>query len=350
MPVPGQGTTLYGTVTENAVKDFQRKYNLVVNGIADEITLAKIKELKEAPLKNGMRRGDVKTLKQDLARIGFTVSVTGTNLYGTQTEKKVKEFQKYYGLSQTGTVNNATKSKIKEIIESPLQKGKRHKDTVQMKKDLAKIGFTVPGTGTNLYGTQTEKKVKEFQKYYGLSQTGTVNNATNNKIKEILASPLRKGERHNDTLQLKKDLAFINMPVPGKGTALYGTVTENAVKDFQKRYNLAVNGIADEVTLAKIKELKEAPLENGTRREDVKTLKQDLAKLGFTVPGTGTNLYGTQTEKKVIEFQKYYGLSQTGTVNNTTKSKIKEIIDSPLQKGKRHKDTVQMKKDLAKVG
>src|SRR5690625_3676392 len=233
---------------------------------------------------------------------------------------------------------------------SVLKKGDRAPEVIQLKKDLARLGFTVPGTGTNLYGTQTEKKVKEFQKYYGLSQTGTVNNATNNKIKEILASPLRKGERHNDTLQLKKDLAFINMPVPGKGTTLYGSVTENAVKDFQKKYNLAVNGIADEITLAKIKELKEAPLENGTRREDVKTLKQDLAKIGFTVPGTGTNLYGTQTERKVKEFQKYYGLSQTGTVNNATKSKIKEIIESPLQKGKRHKDTVQMKKDLAKIG
>src|SRR5690625_2032340 len=348
--VPGTGTNLYGTQTEKKVKEFQKYYGLSQTGTVNNATNNKIKEILASPLRKGERHNDTLQLKKDLAFINMPVPGKGTALYGTVTENAVKDFQKRYNLAVNGIADEVTLAKIKELKEAPLENGTRREDVKTLKQDLAKLGFTVPGTRTNLYGTQTEKKVIEFQKYYGLSQTGTVNNATNNKIKEILSSPLRKGESHNDTLQLKKDLAFINMPVPGKGTTLYGTVTENAVKDFQKKYNLVVNGIADEITLAKIKELKEAPLENGTRREDVKTLKQDLAKLGFTVPGTGTNLYGTQTEKKVKEFQKYYGLSQTGTVNNATKSKIKEIIESPLQKGKRHKDTVQMKKDLAKVG
>src|SRR5699024_6215830 len=266
--------------TEKTIKKFQTEYKLVVNGIADDVTLDKIKELKTAPLKIGMRREDVKTLK----------------------------------------------------------------------KDLARIGFAVPGNGTNLFGTQTKKKVKAFQKYFGLSQTGTVNNATQKKINKTIKSPLQKGKSHKKTKQLKKDLAFINIPVPGKGTTYFGNQTEKTIKKFQTEYKLVVNGIADDVTLDKIKELKTAPLKIGMRREDVKTLKKDLARIGFAVPGNGTNLFGTQTKKKVKAFQKYFGLSQTGTVNNATQKKINKTIKSPLQKGKRHKDTKNLKKDLAKIG
>src|SRR5699024_7093757 len=45
-------------------------------------------------------------------------------------------------------------------------------------------------------------------------------------------------------------------------------------------------------------------LENGVRHANVKTLKVNLKKLGFTVPGKGTTLFGKQTEKKVQEFQR----------------------------------------------
>src|SRR5699024_5950269 len=121
-------------------------------------------------------------------------------------------------------------------------------------------------------------------------------------------SPLQNGKRHQDTVQLKKDLAFLGIPVPGNGTTLFGTQTEKKVKEFQRKNNLAVSGIADYITLEKIQELIAAPLSNGMRREDVKTLKKNLKTLGFKVPGNGTNLYGTQTEKMVKNFQRYYNL------------------------------------------
>src|SRR5699024_10153605 len=231
-----------------------------------------------------------------------------------------------------------------------LGNGDRDERVVQLKKDLAKLGFAVPGNGTNQFGPQTTKKVKEFQKYYGLKITGTFNKETEDKLKKILATPLQKWNKHNDTIQLKKDLAFLGRPVPGNGTSSYGNDTEKTVKKFQADNGLVVNGIADEVTLKKIQELITAPLSNGMRREDVKELKKDLAKLGFAVPGNGTNRFGPQTRKKVKEFQKYYGLSQTRTVNQSTKKKLNEQVNSPFQNGKRHNDTLQLKRDLNKIG
>src|SRR5699024_2531239 len=163
--------------------------------------------------------------------------------------------QKYYGLSQTGTVNNSTDKKINELLSSPLQKGKRHKDTKQLKKDLKRLGFKVPGNGTTLYGAQTEKQVKAFQKYYKLKTNGIADQPTLKKIKQIKSHPLQNGKRHKNTKQLKKDLAKIGYTVPGNGTTLFGKETEKKVKQFQKDHKLPVSGIAEDTTLAKIAQL-----------------------------------------------------------------------------------------------
>src|SRR5699024_11389301 len=106
----------------------------------------------------GMRHADVKALKKDLAKLGFKVPGNGTNLYGTKTEKNVKELQKYYGIKQTGTVNNQTKKTIDTNVNSHLQKGKRHKDTKKLKKDLKKIERTVQDKKTNIKTTKTDSK------------------------------------------------------------------------------------------------------------------------------------------------------------------------------------------------
>ena len=239
------------------------------------------------------------------------------------------------------------KSPISKLNDDKIFKlNDENEEIIAIKQKLNRIGFSGIKV-TNRYGERTEKRVKEFQKYYGLPVTGIIDSHTLQLINQIFESPLQKGQRNKDTVKLKKDLAFLGMPVPGNGTTLYGTQTEKRVKEIQKKNSLTINGIADFITLEKIKKLLSAPLSNGMRREDVKTLNKDLERLGFKVPGKGTNLYGKQTTNKVTEFQKYYRIKQTGTVTKETLEKMKEILSSPLQNGKRHKDTVQLKKDLA---
>src|SRR5699024_4162466 len=282
--------------TEKVVKSFQKKNGLAVNGIADEVTLAKIEALKEAPLSRGMRREDVKQLKKDLAKLDFAVPGNGTNLYGKNTEKKVKAFQKYYGIKQTGTVNKTTQNKIEEVLNSPLQKDKRHADTKKLKKDLKKLGFKVPGNGTTLYGTKTEKKVKEFQEYYSLRVNGIADSVTLKKIKDVLNSPLQHGKRHADTKQVKKDLAEIGYQVPGNGTTLYGDETEKQVRRLQKDHGLSVSGISDEVTLQKIKDLKQK-----------KTAVKIYIDPGHGGGDPGASGYGLQEKTLTLDIAKRIG-------------------------------------------
>lgn len=176
-----------------------------------------------------------------------------------------------------------TLKKLGSVVHPTLENGVRHQDVVQLKKDLAKAGFKVPGKGTTLFGKQTEVQVKSFQKYYGLSQSGKVDNKTNKKMKDVVHSPLQKGKRDSATVQLKKDLAIVGFEVSGNNTTLFGTKTEEQVKAFQKENGLVQNGIADEVTLAKLQEVvKEASEKNEENEANFTGVKEEIVTKPIT--------------------------------------------------------------------
>src|SRR5690625_1488835 len=328
------------------LQSVQKYYGLTVDGIVDQATWDKINEILNSPFQNGKRHEDTIKLKKDLAILGFGVSSNPTNLYGSATERTIKEFQAAHGLVVNGIADEVTLSLIEELVSKPLQKGMRREDVKTLKKNLNTIGFKVPGNGTNLFGSQTEKKVKEFQKYYGLTVDGIVDQDTWDKINDILNSPFQNGKRHDDTIKLKKDLAVLGFGVSSNPTNLYGSATERTVKELQEYYGLVPNGIADEVTLAKIDSILNSPFRNGERHDDTIKLKTDLDILGFTVSSNPTDLYGAATERTVRTFQEYYGLVPNGIADEVTLAKIDSILNSPFRKGKEDSRTIQLKKDL----
>src|SRR5699024_1814985 len=90
-------------------------------------------------------------------------------------------------------------------------------------------------------------------------------------------------------------------------------------------------------------------LENGVSHANVKTLKSNLKKVGLSVPGNGTTLFGKQTEKKVREGQRYYGFSADGKAVNAKIAKVNSSLNSPLQRGKRQDKTKTLKADLKAI-
>src|SRR5690625_1786482 len=305
-----------------------------------------VSSFKSTSLKKGVRDPKVIELKNNLNKLGYG-GITVTNYYGSFTEKRVKQFQEYYGLKVTGEADQATLSKIASLLPNPLSQGKRHKDTIPLKKDLNKLGYGGI-TVTNYFGSFTEKRVKQFQNYYGLKVTGEADQATLSKIASLLPNPLSQGKRHKDTIPLKKDLNKL-----GYGgitvTNYFGSFTEKRVKQFQNYYGLKVTGEADQATLSKIASLLPNPLSQGKRHKDTIPLKKDLNKLGYGGI-TVTNYYGSFTEKRVKQFQEYYGLKVTGEADQATLSKIASLLPNPLSKGKRHKDTIAFKRNLNNIG
>src|SRR5699024_10169166 len=235
------------------------EYGLVVNGIADDVTRAKVTEIANAPFDIGTRHKDVIQLKRNLTKVGFG-GMNINDLYGSYTAKRVKDFQKYFGLKETGVADQDTQDKINSEANSPYQEGKRHKNTIQLKKDLNKIGFG--GMNINdLYGSFTAQRDSEFKKENGLVVNGIADEETKiEKIKKIY------------NIKMKKDLnkiGFVGMNI----NDLYGSFTAQRVSEFQKEYGLVVNGIADEVTKTKITDVSSSIFEDGDRSEKVIQIK-----------------------------------------------------------------------------
>ncbi|NLJ59239.1 MAG: hypothetical protein GX339_10405, partial [Tissierellia bacterium] len=221
-------------------------------GMADQATIDKIEELLSTSLQLGTQAEEVIQLKKDLVKLGFGQFEYNQN-YGPTTKRTVEAFQLYYGLRVSGIVDERTLGEINNILNSPLREGQSHDDTVQLKKDLVSLGFGSFEYNKD-YGPKTAKVVGEFQEYYGLRVNYIADQPTLNKLREILNSPLRINQQHEETIRLKEKLSAL-----GYGNfdynKSYGPKTEAVVKEFQRTNGLVVNGIADEVTLKTLQEL-----------------------------------------------------------------------------------------------
>src|SRR5699024_4116327 len=218
----------------------------------DQDTQDKINSEANSPYQEGKRHKNTIQLKKDLNKIGFG-GMNINDLYGSFTAQRVSEFQKEYGLVVNGIADEVTKTKITDVSSSIFEDGDRSKKVIQIKKELTKVGFGWMNIN-DLYGSYTAKRVKDFQKYFGLKPTGIADEETQDKINSIANSPYQEGKRHKNTIKLKEDLNKI-----GYGgmniNDLYGSFTAQRISEFQKEYGLVVNGIADDVTRAKITEV-----------------------------------------------------------------------------------------------
>ena len=111
----------FGSATEKAVKEFQKKYNLAVDGIVGPNTIKKLDEViaskavATATLKKGSKGENVKTLQRNLNEVmNSDIKVDGD--FGTITETTVKAFQKKYGLVVDGYYGPKSAAKMRELL------------------------------------------------------------------------------------------------------------------------------------------------------------------------------------------------------------------------------------------
>ena len=161
---------------------------------------------------------------------------------------------------------------------------------------------------------------------------------------------LRPGEISQDVSVMQQaliDLGFLKSKADGK----YGTLTENAVRAFQKKYRLDVDGKAGSKTLTVLFEkanssaqvttpeatpAPQAPsvsggyatLEMGSSGEGVKQLQSALNTLGFAC-GSADGKFGNATFNAVKSFQAGNGLKADGKAGNATLSKLYGTSPAP---------------------
>ncbi|GLO67597.1 peptidoglycan-binding protein [Oceanobacillus kimchii] len=318
-------TNYFGSWTETRVKQFQEYYHLTVSGKIDGSTQDKLEEVFNSPFQEGERHEDTVELKEKLNRLGYG-HITVSTLYGSFTETQVRKFQQDHGLVVNGIADEITWLKLDETYyNSSFQLGDRHDDIIKIKQQLNAIGFGGISE-TNYFGEWTQTRVKQFQQYYQLTVTGKVDHTTEEKISSVYNSPFQNGKRHDGTVELKEKLNHIGFGYITVST-LFGSFTETQVRNFQEHYGLRVNGIADEVTFAKIDEIYNSPLQLGNRHPDIITLKENLNNLGYDGIAI-SDYFGDWTEKRLKEFQKDYGLPVSGIADEITLAKIEEASEN----------------------
>ncbi|MBA2177005.1 peptidoglycan-binding protein [Halobacillus locisalis] len=112
----------FGPNTRNAVIQFQREQNLIVDGIVGPMTFGALndayenKESKE-PLQRGDQGTRVETLQRQLTSLGYTPGPLDGR-FGPQTESAVRAFQRDQGLAIDGSFGPLTMAALNNALTS----------------------------------------------------------------------------------------------------------------------------------------------------------------------------------------------------------------------------------------
>ncbi len=106
-------TDYYGPVTKYSLQLFQRKHDLKIDGVAGADTLEKLyaSDAKQYSVRLNDRGTDVKSIQERLRELKYLKS-KANGIFGEDTEKAVKAFQKRNGLAADGSVGEMTREAL----------------------------------------------------------------------------------------------------------------------------------------------------------------------------------------------------------------------------------------------
>ena len=343
-----------------------------------------------SPLRRGSTGTNVRILQKQLSRIAKDYpsfgkpAVTGT--FDEATENSVKKFQKQFSLTADGVVGRATWNKVsfiyvsvKDLAEltsegeaaegtqstggwpgTVLRRGSTGSSVEQVQfwlSDLAQfdsslVRVTVDGS----YGAATERAVRAFQQKQSLTADGTVGQRTWNTLYAAWVdaqsdlggtawpgTALRRGAVGMEVrlvqfwLRLAADNYSALRTVTVDGS--YGAATTRAVKAWQSRAGLTVDGVVGRMTFQSLYDAAQAleasgpvvrmvslPAPAATLRPGdtgaavlrlnrlLLFLSQWIPEINFTASDTPDNTFDLELEIAVRSAQRYFGLTETGAV------------------------------------
>lgn len=317
----------FGPATEKAVRQFQKKYKLKVDGVAGNQTLTLLYD------KTGGDEAD--ETPSSPSNGGNSGSSSGSSANGG------KIFGGDYATLKYGSQGSRVKI---------------------LQKALNDLGYNA-GTADGKFGTGTQKAVTAFQRANKLTADGKAGKKTLQAIEKKLGGSsgnsgssgssademptrtLRNGCTGDDVKSVQnrlKALGYFTDKVDGK----YDGGTAAAVKAFQKRNGLDADGVAGTKTYKKLYgsnpvaapqednedeeestgndggfKIPTRTLRKGCTGEDVENLQQRLKDLGYYT-GLVDGSYGNGTVEAVKAFQTRHKLTPDGVAGTNTYKKL----------------------------
>ena len=298
------GLSQWGTVT--LANEGLLPYEILQRYYGDDINIvfdAPVGNIEESypgtPLRPGDGGEEVRQLQLRLNRIGQNyptiTNIPETNgIFGVQTERAVRDFQRIFNLEEDGVVGKATWYKIINVyngvkrlselnsegispeevrrqFETVLQRGSYGVGVGSLQALLDARGGSIPElpplSVDLIFGPQTEEAVRTFQSLYGLPETGEVDRATWNALLGAYETLLRslpnennlypgiiltEGMEGENVLRLQRVLnraAANNPSLPSVAEdGVFGPATRRAVEAVQQEAGLTPTGIAGPLT------------------------------------------------------------------------------------------------------
>ena len=315
---------------------------------------------------------------------GKSVTCPGLKQWGTVTLAKqgktpLQILKYYYGSNIEIVRTNNIQAIPQSYPGSPLRQGDSGTAVFTLQRQLNRIAKDYPFFGKltvdGVFGPRMVSTVKTFQRQFNLTADGVVGRQTWYKISYIyvsvkdLAELTSEGETSSGTLSdgswggtalrtgstgsaveqvqfwlntlAQYESAIPSLAVDGR----YGASTASAVRAFQRRYGLTVDGVVGRETWNAIyNEFRSIQSDNGTPNAYPGTalregasgqnvrLVQFWLKIARTVYSRLNDLtvdgkFGAATTAAVKQFQTYFGLTSDGVVGRTTWNKLYEVYN-----------------------
>ncbi len=276
----------------------------------------------------GVVHSSVAEIQQRLMDLGFMDYAEPTNYYGSITSESVKMFQRQNDLKQDGIIGPDTKEMLlsEDAKKYTAKLGMEGSDIKRIQTRLYEMGYLATADQvTGYFGDVTEAAVKKMQENNGLSADGKVGIMTTELLYSGEAKPnlISYGEKSDIVLAAQerlKELGYLTTTPDGT----YGNDTMAAVKQFQSRNDLVVDGYLGPSTRDVLNS--SSAVSNGLILGDsgdtVKRVQELLIKYGYLTSGSNTGYFGDATEAAVKSFQRNNGLGADGNVGVRTMSKL----------------------------
>ena len=261
----------------------------------------------------GDEADEVATIQTALKQLKlYSAGITGH--YGEKTEAAVKKFQKKYAFEDNGIVDEDTRAALYEA---------------------AGITYTASGSSSS-------------------SSSSAASSSSSSSVSG--SAILRYGTRSDEVIKLQQNLTKLGL-YTGTISGHYGSITEAAVMNFQRKNGLSADGVAGAKTLSSISGKlsgnssssgsssnnnnnsssgssssnngsdsstllnTSVMLQQGSSSSEVLKLQNMLASLGFYT-GNKTGNFGALTADAVMAYQKSKGLTADGIAGKKTLAAI----------------------------
>lgn len=160
-------------------------------------------------------------------------------------------------IAETSAVLQSEDAGTPEPTATPfpvLQKRDKSERVTELQMRLMELGYLDLDETTDYFGSGTEYAVELFQRQHELEQDGIVGAQTYALLFSDEAQPyvLKEGAEGRDVEMVQECLVDLGYLSRSDVDGIYGQVTIEAVKAFQKRNRLTQDGKAGEKTLAKL--------------------------------------------------------------------------------------------------